>query len=121
MSKDLILEHLETEGVSAPADREAMATLGSALVEEVELRGKAGVEAAIIELDEVVHSVMDEYSGSESEAEMSAHGSRINNEGLPAQVACVLGAYGVVRGEEQIRAALEMPKDGVSLPRYPAR
>lgn len=104
MDKDTMTTLLEEEGVSGISDIAALASLGNSLVNEI--TKNLNVEKAILDLDEEVHRCMDDNSGTESQAESSAHASYVNNQGLQAQVACILAGYGVAEGQERICQAV---------------
>ena len=74
-----------------------------ALVAEIRDMGAVFEEAAILELDELVHESMEEAEGEPEENSQTA--SDINNRGLEGQVACILIGWGADEGAQRIRSA----------------
>lgn len=102
----LILHNLHEQVGTTHPDIQEMAEAGTAILLEIRGRGEAFIQNAVLEMDELVHTGMEEGSGAESEAEVSAHASRINNEGIEAQVAFIVSGNGATEGPELIREAL---------------
>lgn len=105
----LILEHLRGHLPSIKTDLTDRADAATILLSEIRERGEPFVQRSILEMDELVHECMDETSGSESRAETSAHASRINNEGVAAQIACILAGHGADEGATLIREGVGLP------------